>query len=94
MLGVIGAGLGLLAGIAARAGARRSCSKRSAPTLPDNGTVIETRTVVVSLLVGIDRHAARRPAAGAARDARAAAGGDARGGRDPAAAARRPAKRS
>ncbi len=30
--------------------------------LPDSGTVLETRTIVVSLLVGIDRHGARRPA--------------------------------
>ena len=52
LLGVIGAGLGLLAGIAL-APALDALFKAFGATLPDNGTVIETRTIVVSLLVGI-----------------------------------------
>ena len=52
LLGVVGAVLGLLAGIARRAGARRAVQSLRRD-LPDNGTVLETRTVVVSLLVGI-----------------------------------------
>jgi len=52
MLGVIGAGLGLLAGIAVAPGLD-ALFKAFGATLPDNGTVIETRTIVVSLLVGI-----------------------------------------
>ena len=41
-------------------------------TLPNNGLVVQTRTIVVALLVGIARDAAREPAAGVPRDARAA----------------------
>jgi putative ABC transport system permease protein len=52
MLGVIGAGLGLLAGIALAPGLD-ALFKAFGATLPDNGTVIETRTVIVSLLVGV-----------------------------------------
>jgi putative ABC transport system permease protein len=52
MLGVLGAGLGLLAGIGV-APLLDQLFKAFGATLPDNGTVIETRTVVVSLLVGI-----------------------------------------
>ena len=32
-------------------------------TLPNNGLLLHTRTVIVALLVGIDRHAARQPPA-------------------------------
>jgi putative ABC transport system permease protein len=52
LLGVLGAGLGLLAGIAV-APLLDALFKAFGATLPDDGTVIETRTVVVSLLVGI-----------------------------------------
>ncbi len=52
MLGVLGAGLGLLAGIAV-APLLDALFKAFGATLPDNGTVIEARTVIVSLLVGI-----------------------------------------
>ncbi|HXB14158.1 MAG TPA: FtsX-like permease family protein [Solirubrobacteraceae bacterium] len=52
MLGAIGAGLGLLAGIGV-APLLDALFKAFGATLPDNGTVIETRTVIVSLLVGI-----------------------------------------
>ena len=53
-------------------------------TLPNNGLLFETRTIVVSLLVGIARHVARQPPSRAPRDPRAADRGRARG-RDPAA---------
>ena len=69
-------------------GPRRSCgrcSRRSAPTCPSNGRVIETRTVIVSLLVGHGREPRRQHRAGAARHARAAGGGAARGRRADAA---------
>jgi putative ABC transport system permease protein len=52
LLGVIGAVLGLLAGIAV-APALDALFKAFGATLPDSGTVLETRTIVVSLLVGI-----------------------------------------
>jgi putative ABC transport system permease protein len=52
LLGVIGAGLGLLAGIGV-APALDALFKAFGATLPDSGTVLETRTIVVSLLVGI-----------------------------------------
>jgi putative ABC transport system permease protein len=52
MLGVLGAGLGLLAGIGV-APLLDALFKAFGATLPDNGTVIETRTIVVSLLVGV-----------------------------------------
>ena len=47
-------------------------------TLPNSGILLETRTIVVALLAGDRRHAAREPATGAARDARAADRGRAR----------------
>jgi putative ABC transport system permease protein len=52
MLGVAGAGLGLLGGIVL-APALDQLFKSFGADLPDSGTVLETRTVVVSLLVGI-----------------------------------------
>jgi putative ABC transport system permease protein len=52
LLGVIGAGLGLLVGIGV-APALDALFKAFGATLPDSGTVLETRTIVVSLLVGI-----------------------------------------
>src|SRR6202011_4581141 len=52
MLGVVGAALGLLGGIAL-APALNALFKAFGADLPHNGTVIETRTIVVSLLVGI-----------------------------------------
>ncbi len=52
LLGVIGAVLGLLAGIAVAPGLD-ALFKAFGATLPDSGTVLETRTIVVSLLVGI-----------------------------------------
>jgi putative ABC transport system permease protein len=52
LLGVAGAVLGLLGGIAL-APALNELFKAFGAELPNNGTVLETRTVVVSLLVGI-----------------------------------------
>jgi putative ABC transport system permease protein len=52
MLGALGAGLGLLGGIAL-APALDQLFKAFGADLPDNGTVLETRTIVVSLLVGV-----------------------------------------
>jgi putative ABC transport system permease protein len=52
LLGVLGAVLGLLGGIAL-APALDQLFKLFGADLPDSGTVIETRTIVVSLLVGI-----------------------------------------
>jgi putative ABC transport system permease protein len=52
LLGVIGAALGLLAGIGI-APALDQLFKAFGADLPDSGTVLETRTIVVSLLVGI-----------------------------------------
>ncbi len=52
LLGVVGAVLGLLGGIAL-APALDELFKAFGADLPDSGTVIETRTIVVSLLVGI-----------------------------------------
>jgi putative ABC transport system permease protein len=52
LLGVIGAGLGLLVGIGV-APALDALFKAFGATLPDSGTVLETRTIVVSLLVGV-----------------------------------------
>jgi putative ABC transport system permease protein len=52
MLGVVGAVLGLLGGIALAPGLNQ-LFKAVGADLPNNGTVIETRTIVVSLLVGI-----------------------------------------
>jgi putative ABC transport system permease protein len=52
LLGVLGAVLGLLGGIAL-APALDQLFKSFGADLPDSGTVIETRTIVVSLLVGI-----------------------------------------
>ena len=52
MLGVLGAVLGLLGGIAL-APALNQLFKAFGADLPNSGTVLETRTIVVSLLVGI-----------------------------------------
>jgi putative ABC transport system permease protein len=52
LLGVIGAVLGLFAGIGL-APALDQLFKAFGADLPDSGTVLETRTIVVSLLVGI-----------------------------------------
>jgi len=52
LLGVLGAVLGLLGGIAL-APALDQLFKAFGADLPDSGTVIETRTIVVSLLVGV-----------------------------------------
>ncbi|HEX4437755.1 MAG TPA: ABC transporter permease [Solirubrobacteraceae bacterium] len=52
LLGVLGAVLGLLAGIAVAPGLD-ALFKAFGATLPDSGTVLETRTIVVSLLVGV-----------------------------------------
>ena len=52
LLGVIGGGLGLLAGIGV-APALNELFKAFGAELPDSGTVIEGRTVIVSLLVGV-----------------------------------------
>jgi putative ABC transport system permease protein len=51
LLGVIGAVLGLLGGIALAPGLDQ-LFKAFGANLPDSGTVVETRTIVVSLLVG------------------------------------------
>jgi putative ABC transport system permease protein len=52
LLGVLGAVLGLFAGIGL-APALDELFKAIGADIPDNGTVLETRTIVVSLLVGI-----------------------------------------
>ena len=52
LLGVVGAVIGLLGGIAL-APALDGLFKAFGADLPDNGTVLETRTVIVSLGVGI-----------------------------------------
>ncbi len=52
LLGVLGAVLGLFAGIGL-APALDQLFKAIGADIPDNGTVLETRTIVVSLLVGI-----------------------------------------
>jgi putative ABC transport system permease protein len=52
LLGVVGAALGLLGGIVL-APALDGLFKAFGADLPDNGTVLETRTVVVALLVGV-----------------------------------------
>jgi putative ABC transport system permease protein len=52
LLGVLGAVLGLLAGIGV-APALNALFKAFGADLPNNGSVIESRTIVVSLLVGI-----------------------------------------
>jgi putative ABC transport system permease protein len=52
MLGVVGAALGLAGGIALAPGLN-ALFKAFGADLPHNGTVVETRTIVVSLLVGI-----------------------------------------
>jgi putative ABC transport system permease protein len=52
MLGVLGGGLGLLAGVG-MAPALNGLFKAFGAELPDSGTVIESRTVIVSLLVGV-----------------------------------------
>jgi putative ABC transport system permease protein len=52
LLGVIGAVLGLFAGIGL-APALDQLFKAVGADIPDNGTVLETRTIVISLLVGI-----------------------------------------
>ena len=52
MLGVLGAGLGVPAGIGFAAGLN-AVFKTFGIDLPNTGTVIETRTIVVALAVGI-----------------------------------------
>jgi putative ABC transport system permease protein len=52
MLGVLGAVLGLFAGIGVAPGLDE-LFKAFGADIPDNGTVLETRTIVVSLLVGV-----------------------------------------
>jgi putative ABC transport system permease protein len=52
LLGVVGATIGLFGGIAL-APALDGLFKAFGADLPDNGTVLETRTIVVSLLVGV-----------------------------------------
>jgi putative ABC transport system permease protein len=52
MLGIVGAVLGLVGGIALAPGLN-ALFKAFGADLPNNGTVIETRTIVVSLLVGV-----------------------------------------
>jgi putative ABC transport system permease protein len=52
LLGVLGSGLGLLAGIGV-APALDQLFKAFGADIPDSGTVIETRTIIVSLAVGI-----------------------------------------
>ena len=80
--------IGLFLGLGAREGALQACSTRSASRCRTAASIFATRTVIVSLLVGIVVTLAREPAAGDPRDARAA---DRRGarGRDAAAVALR-----
>jgi putative ABC transport system permease protein len=52
LLGLVGAGIGLFGGIGL-APALDGLFKAFGADLPDNGTVLETRTIVVSLLVGV-----------------------------------------
>ena len=49
-------------------------------TLPNSGLLFQTRTIVVSLLVGVDRDVAREPASRDPRDAGATDRGSPRGG--------------
>src|ERR1035438_4892891 len=58
LLGAGGAVIGLFGGIGL-APALDGLFKAFGADLPDNGTVLETRTIVVSLLVGIDRKSTR-----------------------------------
>ena len=88
LLGVVGAVLGLFGGIGL-APALDGLFKAFGADLPDSGTVLETQHDRRLAAGGHRRDRARRPGAGAARHARAAAGGDARGRGDPAAAADR-----
>ena len=87
LLGVTASVLGLLRGIGL-APALDQLFKAFGADLPDSGTVLETRTVVVSLLAGTIVTRARRSGPGAARDARAADRGAARGRRRSRAARR------
>ena len=77
-LGVLGA----VAGSPAASGSRSAINalfKAVGIDLPNTGTVIETRTVIVSLIVGVVVTLAGGAGAGAARHARHADGGAARG---------------
>ena len=71
-------------GSASRRALECALRRASGVDLPKSGTVFATRTVIVSLVVGDPGHVDRQPAAGAARDARAADRRRARG-RGPAA---------
>ena len=72
--------LGLLGGIGL-APALDQLFKAFGADLPDSGTVLESRTIVVSLLAGIGVTVLAGLLPGAARHARAADRGDARGRR-------------
>ena len=86
-IGVLASVVGLAAGLGL-AKALDALFDAMKLSLPDAGTVFAARTVVVSLLVGTGVTLARGPAAGVARDARAAGRGAARGAsRAPAACA-------
>ena len=84
LLGVGGAVAGLFIGIAL-APALDQLFKAFGADLPDNGTVLETRTVIVSLAAGDRGHGDRGLPPGAARHAGATDRGDARGREHPAA---------
>ena len=60
LLGVVGVGARPARRASALAPALDQLFKAFGADLPDSGTVLETRTIVVSLLVGIDRDGARR----------------------------------
>ena len=81
MIGVLASVVGLFLGLGAREGAQRSCSTRSGSPADRRAPCSQTRTVVVALVVGTLVTRPREPAAGAARDARAADRGRARGRR-------------
>ena len=78
-LGVLGAAAGLAGGIGFAVRASTRCSRRSGSTCRTPGTVLELRTIIVSLLVGVVRDARRRAEPGAAGHAGHADGGAARG---------------
>ena len=83
LLGALGAVVGLAIGVGL-APALDGLFKAFGADLPDNGTVLESRTVIVSLLVGIGVTVVAGLLPGSAGDAGAPDRGHARGCRDPA----------
>ena len=76
IVGVLASVLGLFAGIAIAQGIN-ALFKAFGADLPQEGLVLEPRTVIVALLVGTDRDDDLEPRTGATRDPHPAAGRDA-----------------